>query len=185
MFTGIIEEKGRIVSISKSKVQKINIRSALEVKNGDSVAIQGICLTVTDVTKTGFVVDVMRQTHGVTTLAEWRAGNYVNLERALRIGDRLGGHMILGHVDEVGKMTKRKANEYSFTMNPKNAHYLAPKGSISIDGISLTIASISKSAFSVSLIPHTLKHTTFGTLRTGSRVNIEYDYLAKLLISQK
>jgi riboflavin synthase len=185
MFTGIIEEKGKITSISKSKVQKINIRSGLEVGQGDSVAIQGICLTVTDVTKTGFVVDVIRQTRGVTTLSEWRAGNHVNLERALRIGDRLGGHMILGHVDEVGKMTKRKANEYFFTINPKNARYLVPKGSVSIDGISLTIASISKSIFSVSLIPHTLRQTTFGALHTGSRVNIEYDYLAKLLMGQK
>jgi riboflavin synthase len=185
MFTGIIEDKGKIVSISGSKVRKINIRSELEVKKDDSVAVQGICLTVTDVTRTGFVVEAMRQTRGATTLSEWRAGNYVNLERALRIGDRLGGHMILGHVDEVGTMTKRKTNEYFFTIKQKNAHYLVPKGSVSIDGISLTVSSAAKRIFSVSLIPHTLKHTTFGTLRSGSRVNIEYDYLAKLLMSQK
>jgi riboflavin synthase len=127
----------------------------------------------------------MRQTRGATTLSEWHAGNYLNLERALRIGDRLGGHMILGHVDEVGTMTKIKTNEYFFTINQKNARYIIPKGSVSIDGISLTISSIAKNIFSVSLIPHTLKHTTFETLRIGSRVNIEYDYLAKLLMSQK
>lgn len=185
MFTGIIEEKARIISISRSKVQRINIRSALEVKKGDSVAVQGICLTVTHVTKTGFVVDAMRQTRGATTISEWRAGSHVNLERALRIGDRLGGHMILGHVDEVGTMARRQNNEYFFTITPKNTRYLVPKGSISVDGISLTISSIAKNTFSVSLIPHTLKHTTLGTLRAGSRVNVEYDYLAKLLMGEK
>ncbi|MGB7055453.1 MAG: riboflavin synthase [bacterium] len=181
MFTGIIEERGRILSVSKGKVQKIAIESGLEVRSGDSVAIQGICLTVTELTKNGFIVDVMRQTRGVTTLTEWRAGDHLNLERALRIGDRLGGHIMLGHIDEVGKLVRVKSNEYFFKINPENASYIVPKGSIGINGASLTIASGANNILSVSLIPFTLNNTTLGELRTGARVNIEYDYLAKLL----
>jgi riboflavin synthase len=185
MFTGIIEEKGKIVSISKSRVQKIVIASGLEVKKGDSIAIQGICLTITGLAKKGFAVDVMRQTRGVTTMTEWRAGAHVNLERSLRIGDRLGGHIMLGHIDEVGKVVRVKSNEYFFKINPRNALYLVPKGSIGINGASLTIASIVNDVFSVSLIPYTQKNTTLEELRTGTSVNIEYDYLAKLLQKQQ
>jgi riboflavin synthase len=181
MFTGIIEERGRIISISKSKVQKIAIECGLEVRKGESVAIEGICLTVTGLTKNGFTVEAMRQTRGVTTLTEWRAGDHVNLERALRFGDRLGGHIMLGHIDEVGKMVRVKSNEYFFKIDPKNTSYLVPKGSIGINGASLTISSIADNIFSVSLIPFTLSNTTLGALRTGVLVNIEYDYLAKLL----
>lgn len=181
MFTGIIEEKGRISSITRSKVQKITIASGLEVKKGDSIAVQGVCLTVTGIDKNGFAVDVMRQTRGVTTLPGWRAGEEVNLERALRITDRLGGHIMLGHVDEVGKLLRIKANEYFFQIKPDNMKYIIPKGSIGIDGTSLTIASIADRSFSVSLIPFTLNNTTLGRLRTGAAVNIEYDYLAKLV----
>jgi riboflavin synthase len=153
----------------------------LEVGKGDSIAIQGICLTVTGLVKNGFTVDVMRQTRGVTTLTDWRAGDHVNLERALRIGDRLGGHIMLGHVDEVGKLLHVKTNAYSFKINPKNASYLITKGSIGVNGASLTIATVTSSVFSVSLIPYTLNNTTLGELRAGASVNIEYDYLAKLL----
>ena len=181
MFTGIIEEKGKILSISKSKVQKITIKSGLEVHEGDSIAIQGICLTVTALHKDGFAVDVMRQTRGVTTLSEWRAGEYVNLERALSLSDRLGGHIMLGHVDEIGQLVSTKSNAYFFEASATNVPYIVPKGSIGINGVSLTISSIANNVFSVSLIPYTLKQTTLGDLRTGARVNIEYDYLAKLL----
>lgn len=181
MFTGIIEEKGKIVSITKSTVLKIKIASGLQVKKGDSVAVQGICLTVTDVIKNGFTVDAMQQTLGVTTLGYWRAGDQVNLERALRIGDRLGGHIMLGHVDDVGKLVKIKSNEYSFEIDRKYTIYLVPKGSVGIDGASLTVSSINKTILSVSLIPYTKKLTTLGSLRIGRKVNIEYDYLAKFL----
>ena len=181
MFTGIIEEKGRIISISKSRVEKITINSSLKVQEGDSIAIQGICLTITTLHKDGFAVDVMRQTRGVTTLPGWRAGEYVNLERALRLGDRLGGHIMLGHVDEVGKLVRTKSNKYFFEAGIRNVPYIVSRGSVGINGVSLTIASIADNVFSVSLIPYTLKQTTLGDLHTGSRVNIEYDYLAKLL----
>jgi riboflavin synthase len=181
MFTGIIEEKGKIISISRSRVQKIKISSALQVNKGDSIAVQGICLTVTDVLKNGFTVDAMQQTLGVTTLRNWHAGDHLNLERALRIGDRLGGHIMLGHVDDVGKLVKIKSNEYAFEIDPKYITYVVPKGSIGIDGVSLTVSSIAKRSLSVSLIPYTLKHTALGDLRIGAKVNVEYDYLAKFL----
>jgi riboflavin synthase len=180
MFTGIIEDKGKIVSISRTKLQKITIKSDLEVEKKDSVAIEGICLTVTDTSKNGFAVDVMRQTRGVTTLTHWRVGDEVNLERALRMDGRLGGHIMLGHVDEAGKLIRIRSNEYYFKINPTNQCYVVPKGSIGINGVSLTIASIVGAVFSVSLIPFTLDNTTLGQLRTGALVNIEYDYLAKL-----
>jgi riboflavin synthase len=181
MFTGIIEEKGKIISISRAKVQQIKIRSDLQLNEGDSIAVQGICLTVTSVSKGGFTVDAMRQTLGATTLSDWHGGVFVNLERALRIGDRLGGHLMLGHVDDVGQLSKIKANEYFFRIDPDYAVYVVPKGSIGIDGASLTVSSIEKDTVSVSLIPYTLKNTALGSLRIGARVNIEYDYLAKFL----
>ncbi len=181
MFTGIIEEKGKIISITRSRVQKIKILSGLQVNKGDSIAVQGICLTITDVTKNGFTIDAMQQTLGVTTLKNWRTGDHINLERALRVGDRLGGHIMLGHVDDVGTLTKIKSNEYSFQVDPKYTSYVIPKGSIGIDGASLTVSSIGKNILSVSLIPYTLEHTALGGLRIGARVNIEYDYLAKFL----
>ena len=181
MFTGIIEEKGRISKIIPGKAHSIHIQSNLENRQGDSIAIQGICLTVTNVGEKEFVVEAMRQTERITTLSDWRVGDYVNLERALKIGDRIGGHILLGHVDELSTCIRIKTNEYFFRIAPKNRKYLIPKGSIAIDGVSLTVASISKHIFSVSLIPYTLKMTTLGNLKTGSFVNIEYDYLAKIL----
>jgi riboflavin synthase len=184
MFTGIIEEIGKISKISKGLIYTIHIASELKVKKGDSIAIQGTCLTVMDVDSKGFSVEVMKQTKGVTTLSEWHVGNQVNLERALKIGDRLGGHILSGHVDERAKVIRIRGNEYYFQIDPRNVHYLIPKGPIGIDGVSLTISSISQNTFSVSLIPYTLKSTTLSNLRKGSFVNVEYDYLAKILLSR-
>ncbi len=181
MFTGIIEEKAKIISISRAKAQEIKVKSDLQVSEGDSIAVQGICLTVIRVNKDGFTVGAMRQTLGATTLSDWHAGIFVNLERALRIGDRLGGHIMLGHVDDVGKLLRIKANEYFIRIDPHYAGYVVPKGSIGVDGASLTVSSMEKDIVSVSLIPYTMKNTTLGSLRIGARVNIEYDYLAKFL----
>lgn len=181
MFTGIIEDKGRISKIVPGKVHTIHIQSNLENKQGDSIAIQGICLTVTAVDTEGFAVEAMRQTEKITTLPNWRAGDYVNIERALNMGDRIGGHIILGHVDEIATCIRIKANEYFFKIAPQSTKYLIPKGSIAINGVSLTVRSITKNMFSVSLIPYTLKTTTLGSLKTRSSVNIEYDYLVKIL----
>ena len=184
MFTGIIEEKARIYKVSIGRMHHITIHSGLEVKKGDSIAIQGICLTVTKVEKQGFSVEAMVQTRGITTLARYQVGDYVNLERSLKIGDRLGGHILLGHIDESGKLLRKKGNEYFFQSSSRNSKYLIPKGSIGIDGVSLTISTISKNIFSVSLIPHTLANTTLGSLKIGSLVNIEYDYLVKILTAR-
>ncbi len=181
MFTGIIEEKAKIRTISKGAVQRIVVASHLETKEGDSIALQGVCLTVTETLKDGFVIEAMRQTKRITTIPDWHAGRYVNCERALKLGDRIGGHILLGHIDEVGKMIRRQQNAYFFQISTQNAHYLIDKGSIGIDGVSLTISSISRNVFSVSLIPHTLETTTLGGLKPGSFVNIEYDYLVKIL----
>lgn len=181
MFTGIIEEKAKIRTISKGAVQRIAVASNLETKEGDSVSLQGVCLTVTDANDKGFAVEAMRQTKRITTIPDWHTGSYVNCERALKMGDRIGGHILLGHIDELGKMIRKQQNEYFFQISTQNAHYLIDKGSIGIDGVSLTISNISRNIFSVSLIPHTLETTTFGSLKSGSFVNIEYDYLVKIL----
>lgn len=181
MFTGIIEEKGKILKIVKGRVKRIDIQSSLENKIGDSIAIQGICLTVTGVFKNGFIVEAMEQTKAITTLNKWKPGDYVNLERALKLTDRVGGHIVLGHIDEVGRLIRITANEYYFQITDINKKYLIPRGSIAIDGVSLTIGYISRNIFSVYLIPHTLQNTTLGGLKSGSFVNIEYDYLVKIL----
>jgi len=181
MFTGIIEEKGKILKITKGRVQKIDIQATLENKIGDSISIQGICMTVTDIFKTGFSVEAMEQTKGKTTLHSWKAGDYVNLERALRLNDRIGGHIILGHIDEVGHLVRIRANEYYLQISDINKKYLICRGSIAIDGVSLTVGYISQNIFSVFLIPHTLQNTTLGNLKNSSFVNIEYDYLVKIL----
>ncbi|KPJ74089.1 hypothetical protein AMJ52_02030 [candidate division TA06 bacterium DG_78] len=182
MFTGIIEEVAKISKISRGK---IHIESNLKVKEGDSVAIQGACLTIMDIDNKGFFVEAMKQTMGITTVSQWKAGDHVNLERALKIGERLGGHILLGHVDELGKFIRIRGNEYYFQINNKNAKYLIPKGSIGINGVSLTVTTISKNIFSVSLIPYTLKKTTLGSLKISSFINIEYDYFIKILSINK
>ncbi|MGQ9535285.1 MAG: riboflavin synthase [bacterium] len=183
MFTGIIEEKGKITKIVKGSGQKIYIQSSLENKIGDSIAVQGICLTVTSIFKGGFTVEAMEQTRGRTTLNKWKAGDYVNLERALKLTDRIGGHIVLGHIDEVGKLIRINNNEYYFQISSFHAKYLIPRGSIAIDGVSLTLGDISRDIFTVYLIPHTLQSTTLGNLKNGSFVNVEYDYLVKILCS--
>jgi riboflavin synthase len=185
MFTGIIEEKARIDKITQGAVWRIGIASHLETNKGDSIAIQGVCLTVTNVDRKGFTAEAMRQTKRVTTIPDWRAGDYVNCERALKMGDRIGGHMLLGHVDEVGKMIRKQENVYYFQISRQNARYLIDKGSIGINGVSLTVSTVSSNIFSVSLIPYTLETTTFGILRAGALVNVEYDYLVKILLARQ
>ncbi|MEO0095570.1 MAG: riboflavin synthase [candidate division WOR-3 bacterium] len=181
MFTGIVEEKGKILNINKGRLQKIDIQSGLKVNPGESIAIQGICLTVTKIIKNGFSVEVMEQTKGRTTLNNWKIGEYVNLERALAFDGRIGGHIVLGHIDEVARIIKIKENEYYFQISSENEKYLISRGSIAVDGVSLTIGDIRKNTFSVFLIPHTLNSTTLGNRRIGDYVNVEYDYLVKII----
>ncbi len=181
MFTGIIEEKGRIIRAIRGRVQRIEIQSTLKNSIGDSISVQGVCLTVVDLFKNGFSVETMEQTQGRTTIADWKAGDEVNLERALQLGGRIGGHIILGHVDEVCPLIRISGNEYFFKVSNASRGYLIPRGSIAINGVSLTIGTISQNIFSVFLIPQTLKRTTLANLRVGNMVNIEYDYIAKIL----
>jgi len=184
MFTGIIEEIGTIARITRGSVQRITIDSSLTNRVGDSIAIQGICLTVTDITKHGFTVDAMRQTQRITTIDDWHKGTCVNLERALMIGDRLGGHIMLGHVDELAKCIRHHANTLKFQIQSGNKRYLISKGSIGINGVSLTISEVAHNTFTVNLIPFTSQHTTLGTIKAATFANIEYDYLVKFMGSR-
>ncbi len=181
MFTGIIESIGHIKRVVRKDTNQIFIDTVLNAKAGDSIAVQGVCLTVTESGKKGFWVETMPQTKTLTTLDRIKIGDPVNLERALAMGDRIGGHFVLGHIDEIGKLIRKKSNEYNFQYNTLNNRYLVSKGSVAINGVSLTLAHITKQTFSVNLIPFTLNSTTLGLLRPGDAVNIEYDYLAKLL----
>lgn len=185
MFTGIIEDKGIIRALSSTggNTTNIDIQSSLKVNPGDSIAVQGVCLTIASVRKKGFIVQAMVQTRDITTLSCWKTSDTVNLERALAMEGRIGGHIMLGHIDETGRLVRISGNVYYFQVDPKNTGYLISKGSIGIDGVSLTISSKSQNIFAVSLIPYTLKVTTLGKLRLRSPVNIEYDYLVKILKS--
>jgi riboflavin synthase len=181
MFTGTIEEVGTITKITKGMVRNITVASTLTNRVGDSIAIQGICLTVTDVTARSFSVQAMQQTKRITTLNDWRKGSKVNLERALKLGERLGGHIMMGHVDEVAKCIRQSSNALHFQISIPNAQYLVPRGSIGIDGVSLTISDISRNIFAVNLIPFTTAHTTLGAVRVNSFVNVEFDYITKIM----
>lgn len=185
MFTGIIEDKGKVTGITKSKVIKVNIESKLQTKTGDSIAVNGICLTVIANNDKGFTVEVMQQTSQITSALGWRINSFVNLERALTLGTRIGGHILLGHVDEIAKCVRKKGNEYFFKASEENRKYLIPKGSVGINGVSLTLKSVTGNIFSVSLIPFTVQNTTLDSIKIGSFVNIEYDYFAKILLTHK
>lgn len=181
MFTGIIEELGTIKQITRGSIHRITIATDLNNKIGDSVAIQGICLTVTKISTGTFLVETMPQTKNATTLNTWRKGMKVNLERALKLGDRLGGHIMLGHVDEVAKCIRHTGNTFHFQVSSAGARYLVPRGSIGIDGVSLTIAEVKQNVFSVNIIPFTKQQTTLEALRINTFTNIEFDYLVKFM----
>lgn len=189
MFTGIIEEIGTIAEVhpkSSGVSIKINAETVMEdTKVGDSIAIDGPCLTVRELKEDGFIADISEETRRRTTLRAGRVGTHVNLERSLRLGDRLGGHLVLGHVDEIATITGWK-NEGSsvimqVTVSQNLKPYIAYKGSIAVDGVSLTISNVSESRFEVALIPHTLQVTTFGKKQIGDAVNIEVDVMARYI----
>ncbi|MBI4852479.1 MAG: riboflavin synthase [Acidobacteria bacterium] len=189
MFTGIIEEVGTIKSTqTHSQGGKLTILASYitsDIKLGDSVAVNGVCLTVTEFNNNVLCFDVSLETLKRTTLGYLKAGRLVNLERALKLSDRLGGHIVQGHVDSTGQfLTRQKVGE-SFIMRfsfPKEiAHYICKKGSIAIEGISLTIANLTENYFEVAVVPHTIKMTTLGHLSSGDDVNLEADILAKYI----
>lgn len=184
MFTGIVEEIGEVIGIEQvPNAARLNVAGPLtttDVKHGDSIAVNGVCLTVVDVSGTAFTVDVVHETLQRSSLAKVHIGDRVNLERATALGDRLGGHIMQGHVDGVGTYLSRDAYGLTrFALPPGLARYVVEKGSIAVDGVSLTVAAIAEDEFSVALIPTTLEMTVLGTKSAGDPVNIEVDVLAK------
>jgi len=189
MFTGLIEEIGTIRSVRRGKTSaslRIDAgKVAEDVNRGDSINTNGVCLTVTSFDHHGFEVDVMAETMRLTNLRDLAPGSKVNLERALRLSDRLGGHMVSGHIDGTGKISllSREENATWITLNtdPDIARYIVAKGSVALDGISLTVVHIDKGSFRVSIIPHTEKETTLFYKKTGDILNIECDITAKYI----
>ncbi|AXI08362.1 riboflavin synthase [Oceanobacillus zhaokaii] len=188
MFTGIVEEKGTVKRVHQVSMQavQLTIDSKVVVKDveiGDSIAVNGICLTVTDFNANSFQVDAMPETLKATTLHELRTGSSVNLERAMAANGRFGGHFVSGHVDGIGeivaKYKKENAIYYEIKIQEELAKFLLHKGSITVDGISLTLFAVSKDTFTISLIPHTASETILGSKGKGDIVNIECDMLAK------
>lgn len=185
MFTGIIEEIG-IVKNASSNQLTIEAKYVLEdMRVGDSIDVDGACLTTTSVENNSFNVDLMMETIRHTSLEKLRHGSQVNLERAVTLDKRLGGHLVLGHVDDIGTILSidlRQTDRIIEIAPPaKLMRYISRKGFIAIDGISLTITDINAASFSVSLVKHTLKHTTLGAKMTGDNVNIEIDVIARYL----
>ena len=176
MFTGIIAVVGKIVSVKPFVVDAGKL-SLADVKAGDSICVQGACLTVTKKRGRRLSFDVSHETIECTTGLD-RPGA-VNLEKAMRLSDRLGGHMVSGHVDGVGLMLQAKGSVYTFRAPKAVSRYVAPKGSICIDGVSLTVNRVRGVEFQVNLIPHTLKVTTLSRLKPGSEVNMEADMVAR------
>jgi len=188
MFTGLIEDVGNIVTLVRSgESGRLTVATALpsaEIRLGDSVAVNGVCLTVTHRNSTGLTFDVSPETLDRSTLGALKNGDKANLERALRLSDRLGGHIVTGHVDCIALVEARReqANAILFTfrlLDPAMARYLVPKGSVAVDGISLTVNDVASSAFSVTIIPHTAAMTTLFPRKPGDRVNIETDIIGK------
>jgi riboflavin synthase len=190
MFTGIITDVGEVIAAEQRGDLRARIACAYDPASlmlGASVACDGVCLTVVDKgTAEGrgwFDVDVSGETVSKTTLGDWRPGRRVNLERSLKVGDELGGHIVSGHVDGVGSVVslhdEGDSTRVTFEVPPMLAPFIASKGSVAIDGASLTVNEVEGSRFGVNLIPHTKGHTTFGDLTEGRRVNIEIDVLAR------
>ena len=186
MFTGIVEEMGVIRSIRRgahSAVLSIGAEAVLsDLKTGDSVAVNGVCLTATAVEGRGFTADVMHETLLRSSLGALGPGSPVNLERAMAAGGRFGGHIVSGHIDGTGTITERRRDDNAvwYTVSaPALLRYIVEKGSIAIDGISLTVASVAADRFSVSVIPHTAAVTVLGRKRPGDIVNLETDIIGK------
>ncbi len=176
MFTGIVQAVGRIVRVRPLEIEARGLDLG-DVAVGDSVCVQGVCLTVTALTARGFTADVSDETLRVTTGLD-RPGE-VNLEKSLALGGKLGGHLVSGHVDGVGEVSARNATVVAFRVPAPLRKYVAAKGSICVDGVSLTVNRVDGDVFEVNLIPHTLEATTLGRLAPGVRVNLEVDLIAR------
>jgi len=187
MFTGIVEEIGEVKLLRKQgaciRLEIQAEKSASDVKIGDSICVNGACLTVVTVTRNSIAFDIMSETLNISTLKYFRVGQKVNCERALKVGDRIGGHFVSGHIDCIGTIrTKRISRgnlELGVGVPVSFLKYVSRKGSIAVDGVSLTISDVRRGSFFVCLIPHTAKNTISGNYSAGARVNIEFDMLAK------
>lgn len=183
MFTGIVEEVGHVRRIGGGQLAIDCQKVVDDVRTGDSIAVNGVCLTVTSFDKNHFVADVMPETVRRTSLAELGKGSPVNLERALTLASRLGGHIVSGHIDGTGEIVSFRAEKNAILMKIAAGkdllRYVVEKGSVALDGISLTVAAVTDCDFTVSLIPHTREVTNLGSKKTGSPINIETDVLGK------
>ena len=186
LFTGLVQDLGEITAVDASEAGvRLAIASKLELAEGDSVAVNGVCLTATAVSEGHFAADVMNETLRRSSLAEVSAGAKVNLELPLRAADRLGGHFVQGHVDGVGGIWDVRDDGFARVVTigapPEIMRYVIEKGSIAVDGVSLTISGLGDDWFQVSLIPETLERTILGEANTGTPVNLEVDVLAKYI----
>lgn len=189
MFTGIIEEIGTVDAIRKGARSAVLVihgnKIFSDLKIGDSVATNGVCLTATEITGKTFSADVMNETISRSTLGKLRPGSPVNLERAMAADGRFGGHMVAGHVDGTGKILHIRRDDnaiwYTILADPEIMRYIVEKGSIAIDGISLTVAAVERDNFSVSVIPHTAAETTLSGKKIGDAVNLENDMVGKYI----
>lgn len=188
MFTGLIETKGLIDSFQRNEdgmILRLNHNNSFEVSINDSVSCNGVCLTVVRTNKNSFEVQLVNETLNRTTAEFWKEKDELNLERALLPSTRMGGHFVQGHVDCVTKILKikhfDKSSTWTFKMNDDIEKYIVEKGSIALNGVSLTVASKDKNSFDVALIPHTIELTTFGNLTIGDSVNVEVDILGKYI----
>jgi riboflavin synthase len=192
VFTGIVEELGTVEAVEQqSDAVRLTLRATTVLhgtERGDSIAVNGCCLTVAERTGSTWTADVMAESLDRTGLGSLSAGDRVNLERAVTAGTRLGGHLVQGHVDAVGHVVRREPGEHwdvvTFSMPPDLAPYLVDKGSVTVDGVSLTVVEAREDGFSVSLIPETLRRTTLGFRAPGDVVNLEVDVIGKYVARQ-
>jgi len=189
MFTGLVEATGTIAeSADKASSRRLTIATDLDLndaKIGESIAVNGCCLTVVSLDDAGFTVDVAKESLQVTTLGGFEVGATVNLERALRVGQTMGGHWVQGHVDGIGTLQSREpaseGESWKISYPQELGRYIAAKGSITVDGVSLTVNAVTPQAFEIFLIPHTLQVTTLGQCQEGEPLNLEVDILAKYI----
>jgi riboflavin synthase len=185
MFTGLVEDVGEVIGLERDDdgaVLEIACSIAEELQAGDSIAVSGACLTAREIDGGRFRADVVAETLARTTLGELAGGSRVNLELALRLSDRLGGHVVLGHVDGVGEVLAcSEAGEIEVAIDDELSRYVVEKGSIALDGVSLTVAAVDSSTVKIALIPQTREATTLGEAVVGRRLNVEVDILAKHL----
>ena len=191
MFTGLITDVGRVQAVTGVGDRRIEIETSFpiaEIELGASIACSGVCLTAIEFGDNWFAVEASEETTSKTTVGDWQAGDALNLERSLRIGDELGGHLVFGHVDGVAEIAERRTDgdsiRFSILAPDDLAPYIASKGSVALSGVSLTVNEVDGNRFGVNIIPHTADATTFGNLSAGDRVNLEVDMLARYVARQ-